>query len=99
MARNFYSAYIEHCMRFYARYSKPNHFRSDADKKNWIACENALNEFSDEDRERLLSIYRDGDTISDNVYQLSKKEKINQDTIWKLIGVLERKIAKRRGLI
>lgn len=99
MARNFYSAYIEHCMRFYARYSKPNHFRSDADKKNWIACENALNEFSDEDRERLLSIYRDGDTIPDNVYQLSKKEKINQDTIWKLIGELERKIAKRRGLI
>ncbi len=86
-------------MRFYARYSKPNYFRSDADRKNWLACKNALKEFSAEDRERLLTIYRDGDTIPDNVYQLSKKENINQDSIWKLIGDLERKVAKRRGLI
>lgn len=99
MARNFYSAYIEHCMRFYARYSKPNHFRHDADRKNWLACDNALKDFSAEDRERLLTIYREGDTIPDNVYHLSKKEKVNQDTIWKLLGDLERKVAKRRGLI
>ena len=83
MARSFYSAYIEHCMRFYARYKKPEFFRSDADKKNWLACDNALKDFSAED----------------NVYHLAKKENINQDTLWKLIGDLERKVAKRRGLI
>ena len=95
MARSFYSAYIEHCMRFYARYKKPEFFRSDADKKNWLACDNALKNFSAEDRERILILYREGD----NVYYLAKKENINQDALWKLIGDLERKIAKRRGLI
>lgn len=99
MARNFYSAYIEHCMRFYARYSHVNCFRSDADRKNWFACEDALKEFSETDRERLICIYREGDTISDNVYQLAKKENINQDSVWKLIGDLERKVAQKRGLI
>lgn len=99
MARSFYSAYIEHCMRFYARYKKPEYFRSDADKKNWLACDNALKDFSAEDRERLLTLYREGDTIPDNVYQLAKKEKINQDTLWKLLGDFERKAAKRRGLL
>ena len=31
--RTFYSEYVQHCMRFYARHANPK-FRSDADKKN-----------------------------------------------------------------
>lgn len=100
MARTFYSEYVQHCMRFYSRNtSKPNYFRSESDKKNWLACDNALKDFSDTDREMLLTIYREGDTIPDNVYQLSKSKGIKQDTVWKLIGEMERKVAKRRGLI
>lgn len=100
MARTFYSEYVQHCMRFYARHTnKPNYFRSDSDKKNWLACENALKDFSEEDKEMLLTVYREGDTVPDNVYQLSKDKGIKQDTVWKLIGELERKVAKRRGLI
>lgn len=99
MGRNFYSAYVEHCMRFYARYRKPKYFRSDADKKNWAACDNALKDFSAEDKERILTLYREGESIPDNVHRLAKKENISEDTLWKLIGELERKAAKRRGLI
>jgi hypothetical protein len=86
-------------MRFYARHTKPNYFRTESDKKNWIACENALKDFSDEDRELLLTIYREGDTIPDNVYQLAKEKHIKQDTLWKLISELEHRVAKRRGLV
>lgn len=99
MSKYFYSAYVEHCMRFYARFSKPNHFRSEADKKNWYACDYALKDFSEKDRERLIIIYSEGDTVADNVYNLAKKEKIDQNILWKLINDLERKIAKKRGLI
>ena len=99
MARNFYSAYVEHCMRFYPRYPKPNRFRSEADKKNWYSCEYALKDFTEKDREWLITIYTEGDTIPDNVYALSKKEKLNQEVLWKLINDLERKVAKKRGLI
>lgn len=96
--RAFYSEYVNHCLRFYARHPKPV-FHSEADKKNWAACENALKSFSDCDRDMLLSIYTEGDTIPDNVYQMAKSKGIKQDTIWKMVNELEKKVAKRRGLI
>lgn len=96
--RAFYSDYVNHCLRFYARHSRPI-FHSEADKKNWNACDSALKSFTDSDRDMLLSIYAEGDTIPDNVYQMAKSKGIKQDTIWKLISELERKVAKRRGII
>lgn len=98
MSRAFYSDYVNHCMRFYARHEKPK-FHSEVDKYNWIACDNALKGFSDKKRETLLTIYREGDTIADNIYQLAKAQGISQNSIWKLVNELERKIAKRRGLL
>lgn len=96
--RTFYSEYVQHCMRFYARHPRPK-FRSDADKQNWNACDNALKGFTDKERDILMTVYREGDTIPDNVYKLSVDCNIKQDTIWKLINELERKVAKRRNLI
>lgn len=98
MSRSFYSEYVNHCMRFYARHPKAK-FHSEVDKHNWTACEDALNTFSDSDREMLLTIYREGDTIPDNIYQMAKSKSVSQDGIWKLVNELERKIAKRRGLL
>lgn len=96
--RAFYSEYVNHCLRFYARHPRPI-FHSDADKKNWFACDSAFKDFTPKERDRLLSIYREGDTIPDTVYQMSKSMGMKQDTLWKLINELERKVAKRRGLI
>lgn len=96
--RTFYSEYVRHCMRFYSRHLNPK-FKSEADKNNWIACQSALAGFSDSDRETLLTIYRGRDTIPDNVYQISKEKGIKQDIIWRLVNDLERKVAKRRGLL
>lgn len=98
MARAFYSQYVNHCLRFYARYSNPK-FYSESDKHNWAACDYALKEFSDSDREMLLTIYREGDTIGDNIYHMAKSNGMSQDTIWKLVDELKCKVAKRRGLL
>lgn len=98
MSRAFYSEYVNHCLRFYARHPKTK-FKSEADKQNWAACDNALADFTPKERDMLLTIYRDGDTIPDNVYQMAKAMGVKQDSIWKLIGELERKVAKRRGLL
>ena len=94
----FYSDFVTHCLRFYCRHRDPK-FRSDADKKNWYACDNALKGFEDSDKAMLIQIYADGDTIADNVYQTAKKLGIDQDGIWKMLHDLERKVAKKRGLI
>lgn len=98
MSRTFYSEYVNHCLRFYARHENPK-FRSDADKHNWKACDNALKSFSDNDREMLLYIYREGDTVPDNIYQLAKERNVSQDSLWKLVNEIERKVAKKRGLL
>lgn len=98
MSRAFYSEYVNHCLRFYARHPNPK-FKSDVDKHNWVACDNALKGFSDSDRELLMEVYREGGTIPDNVYHTAKARGIKQETIWKLVGELERKVAKRRGLL
>lgn len=96
--RTFYSEYIQHCMRFYARHPHPK-FRSDADKQNWYACESVLRSFTNSEKDILLFIYREDDTIPDNVYRASMDRNIKQDKIWALVNELERKIAKRRNLI
>lgn len=96
--KTFYSEYVQHCMRFYARHPNPK-FRNDADKQNWNACDSAMKGFTDKEQDILMTVYREGDTIPDNVYKVSVDRNIKQDTIWKLINELERKVAKRRGLL
>lgn len=96
--KSYYSEYVQHCMRFYARYPRPQ-FRGTVDEQNWKACDSAVKKFPDETREMLLAIYKDRDTIADNVYKMSVARKIKQDVIWELINSLEHQVAKRRGLL
>ena len=46
-----------------------------------------------------MTVYREGDTIPDNIYKVSVDRNIKQDIVWKLVNELERKVAKRRNLI
>ena len=96
--RPYYSDYIRHCMRFYARHPQPK-FCNDIDKQNWNACDRALKEFTEEEQVVLMTVYREGDTIPDNIYKIATELNMNQDFIWRIVNDLERKIAKRRALI
>ena len=98
MARAFYSEYVNHCLRFYARHRNPK-FKSDAEKQNWDCSEKAIQSFSEKEQEMLLEIYRGDETVPNKVYELAQRNGVKQDTIWKLINELERKVAKRRGLL
>lgn len=96
--KTFYSEYVQHCMRFYTRHPCPK-FHSEADKQNWNACDSAMKRFTPSEVDILMTIYRDGDTIPDNIYKISTDRNIKQDNLWKLVNELERKVAKRRNLI
>lgn len=96
--RNFYSDYVQHCMRFYARHPSPK-FKSDADKQNWKACDSALDGFTDKEQTLLIAVYAENDTIPDNVYKVSTENNVTQDALWSLLNKLERRVAKRRSLI
>lgn len=98
MAKSHYSNYCEHCLRFYSRHKNPV-FASESDKLSWYACKNALDKFNPLDQELLLTVYREGDTIADSIYRISKDTGIKQGYIWSKIKNLEKYIATERGLI
>lgn len=96
--KTYYSDYTRHCLRFYCRHRDPT-FHNNADKKNWQACHKAFETLDEKKREMLIAIYADRDTVPDNVYQMSVRFNCKQDEIWSLIAELERRVAKKRGLL
>ena len=99
MNRPFYSEYIRHCLRFYTRNPSPSYFKTEVDKQNWWACEKVVREYSDTDKDIITTVYGGYDTLADNVYNAAKKLDINQNIIWDMMKDLERKIARKRGLL
>lgn len=102
--RTYFSEFVGHCARYYARSvvnapSAQPRFKTEAEKRNWLACSTAIKGFSEQEQDIILTVYSEGDTLPDNIYQLSKKRSMNQDVIWKLVTDFERKVAKRRGLL
>ena len=100
----YYSEFVRHCLRYYIKTldeGKGGHpvFKSDADKANWSACYHVLKDYSEADMDVIAYLYRPGDTIPDKIYLLSNTKRIPQDTFWSLVNNLERRIAKKRGLI
>lgn len=99
MNRPYYSEFVRHCLRFYSRNLKLTQFKSDIDKQNWMACSEVVKTYCDRDRDIIVMVYGEYDTLADNVYNVSKKLGINQYIIWDMMKDLERKIALKRGLI
>ena len=100
MSRTFYTEYVRHALRFFARnYKKPSTFKSEADARNWMACHTVLKNYTGNEWEALISIYSGYDTLPDEVYNASKKYNVDQNILWDLMKDIERKIARRRGLL
>lgn len=99
MNRPFYSEYVRHCLRFYSRNLYLSRFKSEVDRNNWFACAYILKGYSDRDNGILVEVYGGHDTLSDNVYETAKKYSVDQNIIWDMMKDVERKIAKRRGLL
>ena len=64
MTRPFYSEYVRHCMRFYARNTEKPRFNTEVDKNNWYACHRALDNYSPQDCAILTQVYGMHDTIA-----------------------------------
>lgn len=99
MNRPFYSEYVRHCMRFYARNTTKPRFNTEVDKNNWYACHNAIEKYSERDRDIIICVYGMYDTLADNVYEMAKQFKVDQNIIWDMLKEFERSVAKKRGLI
>lgn len=98
MTKPTYSDYVRFSMRFYARYTNKQSFKSDVDRANWEACRKVIKPYPDRDKDILLYVYGAFDTIADNVYAMANKYHIHQNVIWDMMKEFERKVAIERGL-
>lgn len=102
--RPHYAEYVKHAMRFYAKSrinasSEQPRFKTEADKKNWNACQTALNTYSDEEREVFVALYSDTAPLPEAIAKIAKEHHMEQNHVWNMVNDLEKKVAKRRGLI
>ena len=99
MNKPFYTDYVRHCMRFYARNTNKPRFNTEVDKNNWNACQKAIERYSEQDKDILIRVYGAYDTLADNVYETAEAYAINQNIIWDMMREFERTVARKRGLI
>lgn len=102
MSRPYYSEYVRHALRFYARtcmHDTIPAFKTESDELNWCACNRVLQDYDPKTKDILLTVYAGYDTLPDEVYNASKKFKMQQNHIWDDMKVLEREVATKRGLI
>ena len=93
-----YTTYVRHAMRFYSRYLHIEGFRSEVDRLNWEACHRAIQEYSPFDKDILVCVYGECDTLGDNVYNVSRRYGVSQDVVWEMMREFERRVAIERGL-
>ena len=101
MSKPVYADYINHMLRFYCRTINSHNirFKDEIDKENFKAVKKVLHGLPEEDRSVIIDVYSKNDTLSDNIYTVSKERKINQDKIWIIVSKVTNLIAKERMLI
>ena len=104
MTKPYYADYVNRMLRFYARkvYSDEvmrMELKNDVDKRNWRCVVRVLDKLPERDKDVIIEVYRRGDTLADNIYQVAKELKVEQDMIWTLVSKVTKRIAKERGLI
>ncbi len=97
--RPYYTEYVNHILRFYARHPSMVHFKTDADRLNHRAAQTVFYKLPQQKTAVLFDIYTRNDTLGDNVYEVARSRKMGQDDIYTLITRVSNLIAKERGLI
>ena len=93
-----YTPYVRHAIRFYSRYLHIKEFKNETDKANWSACHRAIQGYFPNEKDILVCVYGERDTLGDNVYEVSKRYGVPQDVVWEMMRQFERKVAVERGL-
>lgn len=104
MRKEHYTDYVKHALRYYIRTTQKNSverpcFRTEADHRNWVAVEAALNDYTSFERRMFYTLYSSKEALPYAVNQYAMRYSMDIDRIWRMITEIERNVAKRRGLI
>lgn len=100
----FYTDYVRHALRFYARHGAelggtPT-FRREVDRLNWTACDAAVRSLSDEEKRTVLRVFgADGNELERSVTTIAQERGVTVNALWALVRGVERLVAVHRGLI
>lgn len=97
--RAYYSAYVRHCLRFYAKYPEPE-FRTEADRKDWNAVKTVFDGLESTVRNTVQELYGvSGENLPVKVKEISSRDGVRPDQLYHLMVNIENEVAKARGLI
>ena len=101
MSKPVYADYTNYMLRFYCRIINSHNikFKDEVNEENFRAVGKVLHGLPEEDRNVIIDVYGRGDTLSDNIYAVSRERKMDQDKIWIIVSKVTNQIAKERRLI
>ena len=102
--RPHYAEYVKHALRFYTKSridASPEQprFKTVADELNWNACHDVLSAYPDEQRNMFDTLYSGTAPMPEAIAKIAWLTGTAQNHVWVMVHDLEKKIAKRRGLI
>lgn len=95
MRKTWYTDYVRHCLRFYARY--PDRIcKNEIEYNNWSACQRALEH--EKYAPIIVSIFSAYTPVESAIQSEADKCGVTENQIWKLVSRIEEKVAVERGL-
>lgn len=94
----YYSPFVSHCVRFYAKFPNATRFASNVDKRNWEAVKKTLDKYPHNEATMLVKVYDSGN-IECNINSISRKIGMDKSSFWKIIRSFEHSVAKNRGIV
>lgn len=101
MSKPFYADYVNKMLRFYCRrvYNQDFKVEGHIEINNCLCVMKVLESLPEWDKNAIIEIYSQSDTLADNIYQISRKLNVKQDVLWTMVSKVTKQIAKERGLV
>lgn len=99
--RCYYTEYVNHMIRFYMTCpdALPMEGKRRVDVENWVAVQGVLHGLTDENRERVLAVYRTHYNLPKAVQMYCEENSIPENQVWVLLTKTASQIARARGLV
>lgn len=96
MVKPHYADYVNMMVR---RYALEEQLFGYVNEFNHKCVNEELTRLTEIERNAILDMFRRKDTLTDNIYAISREQCIRQDELWTLLTTVTKRIAVRRGLI
>lgn len=106
MARNYYTDYVQHMIKFYVKTIRDNDdmtkfkFNSNADKLNWELVDKVVKQDTSKlEFEIVYRLYSSREEISKQIVSLAAEYDRDVEELWNILRDFVNKLAKERQLI